>query len=232
MEALERDGVVEVRDGKPVSREEFRREVVAAIPAGYSPYFHLVFPSLVGIGAAAGALAMLRDVNPYDLWFIPLVYMTSNALEWRVHKDVLHRRLPPFQLLYDRHTPVHHRVFMTDDMPIRDRREFALVLIPPYGILLILAVVAPLGALLWHFNLHNAACLFVATTMLYVVSYEWLHLAYHLPTSHPIGRLGLIQKLKRHHATHHDPRLMQRWNFNVTVPFWDWVRGTIWRDRG
>ena len=23
------------------------------------------------------------------------------------------------------------------------------------------------------------------------------------------------------------PRLMQRWNFNVTVPLWDWVKGTI-----
>jgi len=232
MGALDGSSIVEVREGKPVSREEFRKEVVAKIPAGYSPYFHLVFPSLIGLGSAATALAMLREVNLYDVWFIPLVYMASNAVEWRAHKDILHRRTPPHQLLYDRHTPVHHRVFMTDDMAIRDTREFALVLIPPYGILLILAVVAPLGGLLWHFNLHNAACFFVATTMLYVVSYEWLHLAYHLPATHPIARLGLIQKLKRHHATHHDPRLMQQWNFNVTVPLWDWVRGTIWRDRG
>ena len=22
---------------------------------------------------------------------------------------------------------------------------------------------------------------------------------------------------------------MQRWNFNVTVPLWDWVRGTTYR---
>ena len=26
---------------------------------------------------------------------------------------------------------------------------------------------------------------------------------------------------------HHDPKLMQRWNMNVTVPLWDWVRGTV-----
>jgi len=232
MEAPDGSSIVLVREGKPVSREEFRKEVVAKIPAGYSPYLHLVFPSLIGIGAAAAALSMLREVNLFDVWFIPLVYMASNAVEWRAHKDILHRRTPPLQMLYDRHTPVHHRVFMTDDMAIRDTREFALVLIPPYGILLILGVVAPIGALLWHFGLHNPACFFVATTMLYVVSYEWLHLAYHLPISHPSGRLPLIQKLKRHHATHHDPRLMQKWNFNVTVPLWDWVRGTIWRDRG
>jgi hypothetical protein len=25
---------------------------------------------------------------------------------------------------------------------------------------------------------------------------------------------------------------MQRWNFNVTVPLWDHVRGTVWRAPG
>jgi sterol desaturase/sphingolipid hydroxylase (fatty acid hydroxylase superfamily) len=64
----------------------------------------------------------------------------------------------------------------------------------------------------------------------YSVSYEWLHLSYHLPRESGIGRRGVIQRLRRHHAIHHDPRLMQRWNFNVTIPFWDWVRGTIVRE--
>jgi sterol desaturase/sphingolipid hydroxylase (fatty acid hydroxylase superfamily) len=39
-----------------------------------------------------------------------------------------------------------------------------------------------------------------------------------------------VRILRRHHAIHHDPRLMQRYNFNVTVPLWDWVRGTIVTD--
>jgi sterol desaturase/sphingolipid hydroxylase (fatty acid hydroxylase superfamily) len=65
--------------------------------------------------------------------------------------------------------------------------------------------------------------------MLYVLSYEWLHLAYHLPQDTVLGRNPLVRVLARHHARHHDPRLMQKWNFNVTVPLWDWVRGTIWR---
>ena len=24
-----------------------------------------------------------------------------------------------------------------------------------------------------------------------------------------------------------DPTLMQKWNFNVSLPLWDWLRGTI-----
>jgi len=115
-------------------------------------------------------------------------------------------------------------------MAIRDRREFALVLLPWFGIVAIFAMTAPVTVALWFFE-RNLACLFVATTMFYVLSYEWLHLSYHLPPSHPVGRLGLVQRLRRHHATHHHPPLMQKWNFNVTVPLWDWVRGTTYPER-
>ena len=65
--------------------------------------------------------------------------------------------------------------------------------------------------------------------MIYVVSYEWMHLAWHLPEDTFIGSLGLVRGLRQHHAVHHDPRLMQKWNFNVTVPLWDLVRRTRFR---
>ena len=65
----------------------------------------------------------------------------------------------------------------------------------------------------------------------YVVSYEWLHLSYHLPQDSFIGRRSIIRLLRQTHALHHDPRLMQRYNFNVTLPLWDLVRGTYTRDR-
>jgi hypothetical protein len=223
------DSVVLVREGENVSREQFRAERVAEIPESYSPALHLGFPSLFGIAAIAASIALLRDVTALDLWFVPLVYMASNATEWRAHKHVLHHRTKPLELLYDRHTPVHHRIYMTDDMAIRSAREFRLVLIPPYAIVAILVGLAPMATALWLFGQHNLACLFIATTMFYVLSYEWLHLAYHQPSTSFIGRLWLIRKLRRHHALHHDPRLMQRWNFNVTVPLWDWVRGTVYR---
>src|SRR5207245_7721678 len=100
---------------------------------------------------------------------------------------------------------------------------------PPYGIALILAGVGP-GIWAFHHRGHdNLAALFAITCMLYVLGYEWLHLSYHLGPDSWIGRRKVIGLLRRHHATHHDPRLMQRWNFNVVVPFWDWVRGTIHR---
>ena len=69
----------------------------------------------------------------------------------------------------------------------------------------------------------------VASVVLYVLSYEWLHLAYHLPQDRWLARTALVRTLRRHHQLHHAPHLMHRWNFNVTVPLWDWVRGTVYQ---
>ncbi|HEY8087455.1 MAG TPA: sterol desaturase family protein [Polyangiaceae bacterium] len=212
------------------AREAFRKAARDRISARYSPLFHLGAPAVVGLGLIACALLSLHAVRWWELLLVPFVYVLSNAVEHRAHRLALHRRAPGLEVLYDRHTPVHHRIFIAKDMAIRDRREFALVLLPWFGIVAIFAMTAPVTIALWFFE-RNLACLFVATTMFYVLSYEWLHLSYHLPPSHPVGRLALVQRLRRHHATHHHPPLMQKWNFNVTVPLWDWVRGTTYPER-
>jgi hypothetical protein len=55
--------------------------------------------------------------------------------------------------------------------------------------------------------------------------------AYHMPPGTFVGRLTGLPTLRKHHATHHDPELMQKWKFSVTVPFWDWVHGTIHHEK-
>jgi hypothetical protein len=211
-------------------RDELRARLIAEIPGWYRPWLHLAFPSLIGIAVIVASASLLRNVRPLDLVTIPATFLLLNAGEWRIHRDMLHRRTPPLGVLYDRHTPQHHMIFVTDDMAIRATREFRLVLIPAYGIIAAGVGALPIPAALWlGFGLRNPALLFMAVTMAYVVGYEWLHLSYHAPSSSFIGRLKLIQRLRRHHAIHHSPELMQKWNFNVTIPLWDWVRRTIYR---
>jgi hypothetical protein len=214
---------------EPARRDELRARLVARIPSWYSPWVHLAFPSLVGLGLITTALLLLREVRPLEWLAIPAAFVVLNAGEWRIHRDLLHKRAPFLTLLYDRHTPEHHMVFVTEDMSIRETREFRLVLIPFYGILAALVGSLPIPALLLALGRPNLALLFVATTMGYVVMYEWCHLSYHLPPESWVGRRWLIGILRRHHATHHAPELMQKWNFNVTIPLWDLVRGTIYR---
>ncbi len=210
-------------------RDKIRDEWNAEAGKWYSPAFHLAFPSLIGLAIIATALFLLRELQLWQLAVVPIAFVVLNAGEWRIHRDVLHKRTPGLRVLYDRHTPLHHMVFVTEDMAIRSAREFRLVLIPAYGIIAAFVGSLPIPLALIALHQWNAAMLFEATAMLYTVCYEWLHLSFHLPPDSLVGRMRIIQLLRRHHATHHDPVLMQKWNFNVVIPLWDLVRGTIYR---
>jgi hypothetical protein len=213
-------------------RETLRAKVVAETPRWYSPWLHLAFPSLVALGMLALAVGLIRDLSLWQLAFAVPVWVLANAVEWRAHRYVLHRRRFPFEVLFDRHTPLHHRLFLTEDMAIRSPLEFRLVLVPAFGVLAIAAIAFPGGLVLALIGQRNLACVWMVTTAAYFVSYELLHLSYHLPPESFVGRFWLVRVLRRHHALHHHPERMQRWKFNVTVPLWDWVRGTIYRDAG
>jgi len=38
-----------------------------------------------------------------------------------------------------------------------------------------------------------------------------------------------VARLRRHHTLHHDHELMSHYNFNITYPITDWLRGTLYR---
>jgi hypothetical protein len=206
-------------------REELRR-AAAEQPGFYSPAAHLLIPAIGGLAIVIACALALRAVRPWELGFAAFVFVLSNAVEWRTHRDVLHKRFAPLGVLYDRHTPVHHRIYVAGDMEMRNPREFRLVLLPAYGIFAILLITAPPAALLYSLGQRNLGLIYLIVTTSYVLLYEWLHLAYHLPERYLIGPFRVIRSLRRHHEVHHDPANMQKGNFNVTVPLWDWVRGT------
>jgi hypothetical protein len=214
--------------------ERRRAEVVATIPAWYNPALHLAAPSLVGIGLMVLALSRLSAPRPIHLVTVPITVFAALGLEWRVHKYVLHRRTRGVRVLYERHELAHHVVYTCDDMTMRSRREWWLVLMPAYAVLLVALVNAPATLLVGLVFGHDPGCIYLATSMFFFLSYEWLHLAYHLPAESFVGGLGVVVALREHHRRHHDPSLMKRWNFNVTLPAFDWLHRTVWspeRDR-
>jgi hypothetical protein len=205
------------------SREAFRQQMLAAVPSWYSPTGHLLATTGIGLFVIALSILQIRGLRAIELLTVPIVFVISNFTEWHAHRNLLHRRSPPLGELYDRHTPQHHRVYRYEDMAIRSWRELRLVLIPAVGVLGIIATSVPGAALAgWLFGA-NVGWLFLLTSGSYVTSYELTHLAYHLPADSFIGRRAFIRAMREHHARHHDPRLMQKWNFNVTVPLADWL---------
>ena len=211
------------------AREELRAQLVSKfVPPTYSPRNHLLIPSVIGLVGMVGMVTQLHSLRLLELLTIPLTLLAGFGLEWRAHKDLLHRRVPPFQLLYDRHERLHHVVFTHEDMGLRGRHELALVLLPPFAIVIVLGMLLPLALALGQLLPRNCVLLFVATSLGFFLLYEWLHLAYHLPIKTRIGRNRVVATLRSLHQRHHDPRLMRRWNFNVTVPVFDWLHRTRW----
>jgi hypothetical protein len=210
-------------------RDAVRQKALADIPWWYSPYGHLAATTGIGLIVLGLSIAGIvdRGVRWTDLLVIPIVVLVANFFEWRVHKVVLHRRFWPFEVIYDKHTPMHHMIYVEEDMALRSVDEFRLVLIPAAGVLGIVLAAAPIALVLSHFWSSAAGWLFLLTTSLFMVMYEVLHLCYHAPAESLIGRLRIVRVLRAHHARHHDPRLMQRYNFNVTVPLFDWIMGTM-----
>jgi len=206
---------------------DLRERVVAEAPRWYSPYAHLALTSLLGIVPIAIGIALIDQFAPWQLAAGAGVLVLASAVEWWAHRYVLHRRLPLLGVLYDEHTPEHHAIFLTDSMQIRDLSEARLVLIPSSGIAAILAVMSPLPIALYFLGAHDLAGVVAIVGAGYVLAYEWVHLAAHLPDAAWLKPLAF---LRRHHAIHHHPTRMQRCNFNVALPLVDALAGTLSRD--
>ena len=103
-------------------REQLRR-AASSRPGFYSPWLHLAAPSLSGLAIVVACALALRDLRAVDGAFALFVLVLSNAVEWHTHRDLLHKRFGPLGVLYDRHTPLHHRVFVAGEMAMRDTSE-------------------------------------------------------------------------------------------------------------
>jgi sterol desaturase/sphingolipid hydroxylase (fatty acid hydroxylase superfamily) len=132
-----------------------------------------------------------------------------------------------FELLYQRHALTHHVAFHHDTMAAPSAREWRWVLFPAPAFLGAVALVTPIAVALGLALGRNVGALVEMTAVGFYLLYEWCHLSYHQPEHSIVGRLAPVRVLRRHHQRHHHPALAKRYNFNVTFPIWDYVRGSV-----
>jgi len=209
------------------SSSRFREEQRTSLPWWYSPFAHLFTTTGIGLVALLIAISQIKHLQWEELLIIPVVVVFANFFEWYAHKHVLHRRRRFWNMLFEKHTLLHHRIYRWESMAIENRREFAFVLIPSIGVLGIILMASPIAILSGVVFGVNVGWLTMMTQALYAVGYELTHLSYHLPEKHLVRAFPFIRVLSEHHARHHAPELMQRYNFNVTVPLADVVLGTM-----
>lgn len=201
----------------------------AAVPSGYSPGRHIAQTLLLSAIILTGAGWLARLAQPIDWLLLPAFWLAGNFIEWAFHKGPMHVPTKA-RILYVNHTLVHHRAFLHNTMPVKSFREFGLILMPWYTMMLLLVLASPVALLAWAVRGPGAVGIFYLFAMSYFLFYEVLHGLYHTPESLQ-RKLGLwnnrvFKFLQGHHAHHHRLDRMSHVNFNVTVPLFDKIMGT------
>lgn len=206
-------------------RAQYRRE---HMPNGYRGGLHLAATTSISLGIIASCIANLDAVTALEWLALPGTFLYANLAEYLGHRGPMHHRRRGLGLVFERHARQHHRFFTADAMPYDTPADLRAVLFPVVLLLFfLLAFTVPAALLLAWLASANVAWLFGATAVAYFLNYELLHLAYHAPAGSWVQRLPAVARLRRLHAAHHDPALMQRHNFNITYPICDWLFGTL-----
>lgn len=198
-------------------------------PRRYNGYVHFFFTNVLAFGVIVFCVTRLENVVAWEWLTLPLGFLFANFMEWLAHRGPMHHRRPYMDIVFQRHTLTHHEYFHHDTMEADTHREWYYVLFPAWGIVAIFLPAVPVCLLAYFVLSANVAWLFLLVAASYYILYEWLHLAYHFPESHWLGRTALVARLRRHHEFHHNKRLMQKYNFNVTFPIADYLFGTAYR---
>lgn len=133
----------------------------------------------------------------------------------------MHRTIFGFQYPYKAHTKVHHNIFKYDKtyQCQHEEHKHTIPMAKWNGI-----VISSLAGLPMFVFGYKMFLLTFVVSMCYYGVYEFIHWCMHLPKRRGIEYRSWYKKLNGHHLLHH--RYMRR-NYNVVLPFADWLFGTL-----
>jgi hypothetical protein len=208
-----------------VFRERFRKENIGNT---YSGRAHFIFITLWCLAGITVCLFNLHNISWLQLLIIPITFLYTNFFEYLGHRFPMHHKYPALKAVFKRHTLQHHHFFTEEVMNCDSVNDFKIILFPPVLLIFFSVVfVAPVAYTIYYFGSLNTSLLFIATTLAYYLNYEWLHLCYHLPESHFAYKIPGVKTLRKLHHRHHNMKEMDKWNFNISYPFFDWIFGTL-----
>jgi hypothetical protein len=200
--------------------QTLREKILNTIPKNYNYLIHLLIPSFIAFISVLLSVIYVQT-SKYNITVIPLTVLFFFGFEWFVHKFVLHKKTRLFKFIYDQHIK-HHCIYNFDNMALKSFRELYLILMPTYSIVLAFLGMIPI-CLLFSLISADVSLLILSTSMCFFLFYEWSHFTYHLPEDSFVFKSRLIKFLQRNHKIHHDPKNMNKYNFNVTFPIFDYI---------
>lgn len=163
------------------------------------------------------------------LGLIPIFIAYASLFEWCLHRFVMHRPVKGLRFAFEKHAHVHHHIFKADESyHLRDEADKAKIPMAWWnGAVMILIASTPCAIFGLISNNWQPWGMLVVVLGIYYGAYESLHWCMHLPKkprARLIERSWIFRRLNGHHLLHH--RYMGK-NFNVVLPLWDWIFGTL-----
>lgn len=208
--------------------ERFRKQYRGSIGSGYNGHLHMWSVVFIGGMVITYSLIQLGPVLVSEYWTIAITLVLVNFAEYASHRWLGHKKTVVAKLFYSRHTGDHHSFFEHGHMAYVFVRDWRVVLFPVYLIVaFVIGLVLPLGFFLNEMFSANVAYLYAATAIGGYLFYEVMHFSYHLPKGSVIERIPVWKTLRKMHEIHHQRDLMTQCNFNITIPLFDLVFGSL-----
>lgn len=211
---------------------KFRANYRQAISSGYNGWLHMLSVLLVAVVVIAYCFSQLLSVSFSEWLVFPMTLLVVNFAEYYAHRWLGHHKTRFGKLFYSRHTGDHHSFFLEHSMNYEGVRDWRVVLFPVYLIFaFLLALILPIGYLLSEIISLNVAYLYAAAGISGYLFYEVMHFSYHIPRGHWAEKIFLgipgWARLRHLHVLHHRRDKMGEANFNITLPIFDLVFGTL-----
>lgn len=213
----------------PQKVQEFRKKYQKEnSPKFYHGWVHYGANFVFAISIATYCISKLENVQTWELISIPCFALLANFVEYWAHRSFLHRIIGPIKLPYKEHTLMHHYYFTDQAMIAQGHQDFHRVLFnPPAVILFVVLIGLPTCILLGKTVSANFGYLSFTCAGLYFLLYETMHMIFHFPEDHWVYKIPGLKFLRMHHLIHHDLGKMARKNFNVVLPIFDFLFGTL-----
>jgi hypothetical protein len=158
-------------------------------------------------------------------WFIVSCILMS-FIEHQVHSRLMHRsnllskNTATFKRVFEAHAIVHHKhysqIFSDEPVPPGEDKEIRMT--PYKGMLRAIPIAGLIAFISWE-----GAAIFVAVVGLHHWVWNKIHLEMHKPEGRGFSNWPVYKFLARYHGLHH---IYPDRNFNVVLPFADYVLGT------
>ncbi|PVZ66795.1 sterol desaturase family protein [Pelagibaculum spongiae] len=213
--------------------QAFRSKYRTQISQRYSGWLHMGFVSVVGIAVIVYALSQVLDSSWMQWLAFPLTMLGVNFAEYCAHRWLGHRKTSIGKMFYQRHTGDHHSFFLESAMDYQSVADWRVVLFPGYLIIAFLVgLVIPGFLLLDYLFSSNVGFIYAAAGISGYLFYEVMHFSYHIPQGHWVQKIFLMvpgwKQMRHTHVLHHRRDKMGHANFNITLPIFDWLLGTLY----